>query len=239
MKVYLNEKVKNLWETCRPVDAHLQPEGRHIDKKTMLNRYKNVLDIIDYDFKNKKVIDYGCGGGWLGIYLFEEKEINYYYGLDLAKRSLKEARKNLKKYKNKTIKKMHLAVLSIVNIDKTIDFSKYEADILICLACMIHFPSIYFLLDFLKACDNSNCEKLIFEIRDKNIGTYIDKKAYDTKIDFYTACLTDEKFISSCLYNYELETKTDNIKHPTGCQLLYYKRLDKNDDKEIASDDSN
>lgn len=133
------------------------------------NNYIKYLSEIDLE--NKVVIDYGCGGGHLGKYLFKEKKILKYYGFDICDKSIKSAEKNLKNYD-----------ATLIKVDKHIDFSIYNADIFISFECIQHFPTFQYLLSFLKTVNESKISEILLQIRtgkitfvNKNVMTFICK----------------------------------------------------------------
>ena len=212
---YMLEKIKKRWENCFPAGAHLYPLKWHKSEKQMLKRFERLLANLNLD--NKTIIDYGCGGGYLGKYLLENKTIKKYIAFDIADRSVKRAKEQLVKYKNTEIK-----VLPENN--HNIEFKNYKPDVFCCFACIIHFPTKEYLNNFLTRVNNCEAEYLILEIRNKNIGTIFKKNIYKTFKDGNQACITDENYVSVKLNNYKLYDKTDNKAHLSRCQILYFKR---------------
>jgi SAM-dependent methyltransferase len=130
---------------------------RHVEiNQTILDNYEKYLNGID--LKNKVVIDYGCGGGYLGKYLFEEKDIKKYIGFDICDISINAAKKLLKEYDAK-----------IVKVKSHIDFSQYKADVFVSLECIQHFPTKRYLDNFLKGVNNSKIKELLIQYRFGNL----------------------------------------------------------------------
>jgi len=176
---------REFWETCRSNYAHLKPSWEFDDKMDRTTRLKEAF--LDHmDLKGKIVIDYGCGGGFLGKFLFREYGIAKYIAIDIAKRSLRKAwevnRKSDCEY-----------------ILVPVEFSTLGADVFISIACMQHFPSEEYLNEFLENLNNSNVKAIALQIKygdeTEFFGTY-DRKGYGVN------CRTNAKYISSFLTNY-------------------------------------
>jgi SAM-dependent methyltransferase len=126
---------------------------RHIEiTDQTIENYKRYL--FEADLKDKTVIDYGCGGGYLGRYLFEEKGIKKYIGFDICDNSVKHAKENLKEFNAK-----------IYKVEDYIDFTKYKADVLISFECIQHFPNKQYVDRWLKTVNESGCEELVLQYR--------------------------------------------------------------------------
>jgi tRNA A22 N-methylase len=209
----LENKIINRWETCDPAGAHLYPLKWHKSEKSMFNRYKQLIT-NEINVDNATIIDYGCGGGYLGKYLLENFNIKKYIAYDIAKRSIERAREQLNNYENSYFQQ--------VILNKIPNFYKKNPDIFISLACIIHFPIKKYLDKFLNKVNNSTAKFLILEIRDKNVGLKFRENIYKTFLDGNQACYTPEKYISNELKNYELIGKKGN--RPTNCEILYYRK---------------
>jgi cyclopropane fatty-acyl-phospholipid synthase-like methyltransferase len=133
---------------------------------------QNYIDYLgDINLEGKTVIDYGCGGGYLGKYLFKEKGIKKYIGFDICDKSIKAAKKNLKSYDAK-----------IYKVTEHVDFSQYKANIFISFECIQHFPTFQYLLTFLKTVNESKIPEILLQIRigkvtfvNNNVMTYMCK----------------------------------------------------------------
>lgn len=187
-----NNIIKERWEKVSGHFAHLLP-GRWLGtEEDMFNRYKesvlNQLDCI-----GKTVIDYGCGGGFLGKLMLKEYRIKKYIGVDIAKRSLDHAKENLKDF-DKT---------EFILIDDKFKLNKIKGDILISIACIQHFPVLSYLKKFLKNVNASKIRKVVLQIRHGE-KTVFDRNCYEENRDLRFACRTNEGFVTEILKNYKL-----------------------------------
>jgi SAM-dependent methyltransferase len=138
----VDDNIKEYWETCGQHYAHLvETENRKIEDH--FREYKRILLNNLKDLKDKTVIDYGCGGGFLGELLFKEYGIKKYIGIDIAQRSLDFAKERL--------------------IEKNVEFyllpialNTIKADVLFCFACLQHIQSEKILLEILKNFNDSD-----------------------------------------------------------------------------------
>jgi len=162
------------------------------------------------EFKNKTVIDYGLGGGWLGRYLFRNKEIKKYIGIDVAKRSLEVAENVLNQWVNQC--KFCLT---------PVQFKHLRADIFISLACIQHFPSKDYLLGFLDNVDTSDIPDVVLQIRN---GETDFNGAYEAEGDVGRACRTTPEFVSKYLPGYSLEFASE-ANPKSGYQYLVFKKV--------------
>jgi trans-aconitate methyltransferase len=199
------KKVREYWETCKANYAHLK-ENRDLETAVKLrNLYKKVfMDHID--FKDKTMIDYGTGSGHVGKYLFDHYGLGKYIGIDIAHRSLKTANYYLKGYNAK----FKLAPQN---------FGDFKADIFISLACIQHFPSEKYLIEFLNNLNKSNIPILVLQIR--HYKNTIFNNAYDRKDSLRgLACRTNYEYVNRVLTKYNLKRKSK--KGPSGYQYLIY-----------------
>ena len=210
----LAEKMKHRWNTCCSAGSHLFPTGWHKSEENMIARFEKYLNEIDFD--NKTIIDYGCGGGYLGRYLFGNYNINRYIAFDISERSVLRTEENLQRYINKEV--------IIIEEDHDIRFVNYNPDVFCCFACIIHFPTQLYLDIFLENVNKCEAEYLILEIRDMHRGTAFKEIPYKTFKDGNRACITESCYLTDRLTNYILYEKTDSNKHPTNCQVLYFKK---------------
>jgi len=208
------KEIEKIWETTNPITAHIKAEGYLISEEKVIERFIEILQGVDV--QDKTVLDYGCGGGYLGKYLLGTGRIKKYIGLDIASRSVQSADERLKEYPNREIIK--------IDIERIPEFINYPSDIFIALAVLIHFPTEEFVKEFLNKLNNSNNKLVILEIRDRGIGTKFKDNIYKTHFDLLNAYITDETYITSYLTNYILERKSE-IHNKSNCQILYYKRV--------------
>lgn len=181
--------VKKFWNTCAFKYAHLNDgEGRLLRPGSPLEQiYKfHFMDVIK--FEHKSLIDYGCGGGYVPRYLFEHRGLKQAFCIDIAERSLKIAKKILKK-KNA---KFYLAPVRL---------DQFKADILLCIACIQHFADKKELDSFLKNANTSNVKVIILQIRSGELSF---NNAYNTGGDVGYSCVTNEPYISKALSNYKI-----------------------------------
>jgi len=201
---------KKYWETCAFKYAHLNDgKGRLLRDGTPLEKaYKeNFMDFID--FEGKVMIDYGIGCGVLGRYLFENRGLKKYIGIDIAVRTLQIARHVLRKH-------------PVILVLSPMDMRKYKADILTCLACIQHFPDENHLNGFLENVNKSKVKYAILQIR--SATKMIFNNAYEENGNIGEACLTNKRYVSEKLTNYKL-VKNSKV-FPNKYQYLIYKRTD-------------
>jgi SAM-dependent methyltransferase len=211
----LASRIKNFWEKTSPRNAHLGESG---EAPEMMSRYKKVLK--DIRIAGRTFLDFGCGGGLLGKYVLEKGAFKY-IGYDVAERSIRIAEANTSSFVNREF---------ILIRHHHWDLFIRQPDIIVCLACIIHFPSREYLDNVLQTFDESNADHIILEIRDTGDGTVFHEKPYQKgTMSVIMACRTNEKYISERLKNYELIDKTDEKAAPTHCQILRYTRRKIND----------
>jgi 2-polyprenyl-3-methyl-5-hydroxy-6-metoxy-1,4-benzoquinol methylase len=204
----LAQKMKNEWEKVNPRGVHFGISG---EKEEMFARYKKyITDEIKVD--GKTIIDYGCGGALLGLYLLSNFDIKKYIAYDLAEQSIRKAKENLAPFENKE--------LNLV-VRHSWDFAEKKPDIIVCLACMIHFPTQIYLDNFLKQCNNSGAKNLVLEIRDIGKGTRFQKEIYKDRGALTKACFTDLGYVSAKLTNYKHIRSSE--KFASNCIILTYK----------------
>ena len=202
--------VKQAWENMSDTGAHRKATKYFGSEKKMMDRFKRLLtDKIDVT--DKVIIDYGCGGGYLGKHL-EKFNIKYYYAFDIAEKSINRAKENVKTMNASFIRTSVIPALK-----------EFNPDIFCSFACIIHFPTKNYLNGFLKTVNACEAEYLVLEIRDKGIGTKFRDNTYKTYQDLVNACYTNEEYVSKKLGSYKLIEKTDPKKAKTNCQILWYK----------------
>lgn len=192
------------WDSDRVTD-----DFRHItDMHVLSERYEKYIKGID--FENKTVIDYGCGGGWFGEYLFKEKGIKKYIGFDICKKSITAAKKKLKDYD-----------AEIIQVKEHIDFSKYKADIFTTMECIQHFPARVYLINFLKSINESKIPELMIQYR-RGRGVSFNYKNVMTWM-----CKLPVGYIDNHLTKYEslLEESSDSDKIQKA--WIHFKRIKK------------
>jgi len=213
------KRINKFWESTTPQNAHLG-----LTEKEASSRYKRAREAVGEVFpvKNKTVIDFGCGGGYIGKYVLDHGAKKY-VAYDVAARSIRRARQNTAGYEDKTT--------FIQLSDHRWDFAAHEPDMIVALAVMIHFPSVQYMDNFLASCERSGAKYLVLEIRNNGRGTVMQKEPYSAGC-FYASpktCLTLEttpERVAAKLPNYELVGKTDPEKAPTNCQVLWFLKQD-------------
>merc|ERR1712224_1038322 len=89
-------KARSFWEN------NATSEFQHIDRQFVTNKifgeWKKWL--TRFTWFDKRVLDYGIGGGYLGELLLKRMRIAAYIGIDISKKSLVAAAKNLGSWAN-------------------------------------------------------------------------------------------------------------------------------------------
>lgn len=200
------KKVKSFWETCNTTFAHITAKEWLVSPEYMINSFKFKMGPIDPT--GKTIIDYGIGGAYLGIYLFNNFNIKKYIGIDISQRSLDAANKNLLKYLNFEL------LLSPIN------FNTIKADVFVSFATIQHFPNKKYLDDFLSNLNNSNIKEIALQIRYAKTNEFNNK--YKTQEDVMMGCCTNKKYIISILTKYDCILK-GKVNKNSNYQYLYFK----------------
>lgn len=205
--ISIDKEVISFWENCPENFAHLVINGhlRNIDNlKAIWNTsFIEVLDSM-YPIKDSIVIDYGCGGAHLGMYLHKRFGLKNYIAMDIAKRQRDSARNNLVQMNQCNLNNM----LDICILEPSNEFSEFNADLFISLACMQYFPSIEYLEDFLLNINDSGIKTVVLQYRHAN-ETHIANTHYKEMGDVYDKCYTNADDISEILGNYALDWVSD------------------------------
>jgi SAM-dependent methyltransferase len=202
---------RKFWETCGFKYAHLNDKGlnRVLRPGSRLEKFYTSEWLQYVDVKNKTLVDYGCGGGLVPRYLFENKSLGRAICLDIAERSLKIAAKTLRKFKDSTEFKL-----------VPVELSQLNADILISLAVIQHFPSVEHLNQFLENANNSGVDQIVLQIRygeeTKSNNAYLKP---DGNKGF--ACATNSEYIANKLTNYKI-TREGEVSERSRYQYLIY-----------------
>lgn len=204
----MKRDLNSVWNNVRPAFAHIRAEEHLISESHLMLHYKKT--VIPYlIFNNKKIIDYGVGGGFLGKLLFTEYNINEYIGIDVSERSIEVATKNLKKWKK-----------YISFYDDSYKFK--DADIFISLACIQHFPDEDYFIKFLQNINNSNIKTVFLQIRYDNETKF--KDSWNDENDIRLSCVTNNEYILNHLSNYK-NTYSSNIYETSSYQYLKYETI--------------
>lgn len=206
--------IKRFWEHTNERNAHLGLSG---NEAFYLKRADDLVG--RFPIKNKTIVDFGCGGGYIGKYVLEHGAKRY-VAFDVAERSIKRAKENTKEFSEKT----EFVLLR----EHRWDFAQYKPDMIVALAVMIHFPTIKYMDNFLATCERSGAKRLVLEIRNRGRGDLGQKDPYSAACfkPSPQTCLTIEtspEHVASKLPSYELVDETDADKAPTNCQVLWFK----------------
>lgn len=208
------EQLKTFWETCDTTFAHLTINKHLISCENLVKNWDDYflvnLNSI-HPLANKSILDYGIGGGYLGIHLHEKYQIKKYIGVDISERQLKFASNNLQ---NHNIKNYELLL-------SPIKFNEIKCDVFISQAVIQHFPDINYLNEFLNNINESNISLIMLQIRHKT-NTLFTNNNYDNIQEVVRRCHTNHEYIQTKLTKY---TKNTDIAIPilsNGYQFLFY-----------------
>jgi len=151
--------------------------------------------IFNFDFTTKKVLDYGCGGGWFGKYLFDNFVPKKYIAKDISKRSLFAAKKLLE-FVPEELKEFQLILPEQIIFD--------DVDVLVCFSVIQHFPTLDYFNLFFKILNSSKITTLFLQIKRKEELSFA-IEPYKTTHEINRACYTNEKDIKARLSNYKLK----------------------------------
>lgn len=193
-----NKEIVRAWE------QRVSPETAHIDAKAFL-KLPALFGMFDFalrscDLEGKKILDFGCGGGFLGKWLFDQSvEIGKYIGLDIAERSLSAARARLQSFVDN--KKAMLIKITPWGID---DLNVLNIDVLVSFNTIQHFPTKEYLDYFLDTVNQSGAKKLVLQYRvDKE--TRFQENPYKTTHEINLACWTNADYIKEKLTMYQFK----------------------------------
>ena len=217
----MNEREKNekqlklFWNNC---DLHFSHNviGGHLSNYSTLTKKWESYFIDKVVFKDKTVLDYGIGGGYLGKYLLDNKKIKYYYGVDISERSIQKTSQILKKYNQK----------KLLNTNIFYDDFKDKVDIFISQACIQHFPTEKYLIEFLKQINSLKLDIVILQIAiNMDNTTEFHNKQYNSTSNVVRACYTNEGFLLKYLDNYSIYHKNKKMlnKRKDFLQYLFFK----------------
>lgn len=156
------EGYRKYWENCENRQAHLWT-----DKTEFYPRRWNTW-LPWFDFREKVVIDYGCGGAF--IYNVLKSNISKYIGIDIADRSLEFAKERLKEESKCTFLKAPC------------ELSGLGASILICQQVISHMAYQEMLDQFLTSIRQSEVQELMLEVifhPDKNVVEFGGRTIHD------------------------------------------------------------
>jgi 2-polyprenyl-3-methyl-5-hydroxy-6-metoxy-1,4-benzoquinol methylase len=195
---YLNiNKLEYFWNNCNTAFSHITI-NQHLGNYNKLTNFWENNFINKIDFKQKKILDYGIGGAYLGKYLLENKEINMYYGIDISIRSLEQAKYILKDYNN----------VKLFHCQEFYESFNTNLDIIICQACIQHFPDKDYLIKFLQKINTLDSKLIMLQIA-YNKDTIFNDSTYKTMDDVVRSCYTNDMFISLYLKDYRVKYKSE------------------------------
>ena len=211
----LAQRIKKFWENTNERNAHLGLSG---EEDYLLER-ADVLVGKRMKVKDKTVIDFGCGGGYMGKYVLSHGAKKY-IGFDIAERSINRAKETTAEFADRAQFILH---------NHTWDFPSLKPDILVCLAVMIHFPAKSYLDNFLASVNTCGAKNLVLEIRNKGNGTVMQPQPYSEACFKATpktclTCETSPEYVAERLPAYELTDQTDPVSAPTNCQVLWFRK---------------
>lgn len=205
-----NNKLVDFWDNCDPIFSHINISG-YLKSPAELAKSWESNFISEYDFSNKTVIDYGIGGGFLGLYLFQNKNIKKYIGFDISERQLNEAKNNLNGYQTE-----------LINVENRKPFKAYPADIFVSQAVIQHFPNEKYLIDFLVDLNDSEINEIMLQIRYNSKTIFSDD--YNKMEGVRLACQTNSKYILNFLTNYNL-VNSKKINNESNYEFLFFKKI--------------
>lgn len=204
--------------------VHLNPESfNKEDLRYLTNQYDLVCKNININ--NKIIVDYGCGGGLFGIYLFRwEYNPKKYIGIDIANRCVNEARLNSMCWEVDEDRKTDVEIIEI-NPIQLIDFSLLKANIFIMLNVARYFPNINYVKLFFNRLNESNIKQIVFNFKPGENNSFR-KHPYKTTYDIGNANTLTAHTIMGLLNNYEIN-KTKDLDKNDCFLFLKMKRKEK------------
>jgi 2-polyprenyl-3-methyl-5-hydroxy-6-metoxy-1,4-benzoquinol methylase len=198
------KEIKEKWEKDTTTNKFRHIE---VDEKQLNDVYKRfVTDVVDC--KDKTIIDYGIGGGWLGKRLLS-LGIKKYIGFDICQQSIEFAKDNLKDFENKRI----------IEVKDIPDFKRYKADVFVSLACVQHFPDIDYVNEWVRKLNDSGINDIIIQYRyNKENKIKIWSKGVQT-----FACELPLKYITDRMSNYNNWGRFKLNFNGTLVEYTYYK----------------
>jgi SAM-dependent methyltransferase len=201
---------KEYWESCKPLLAHRTLEGMAFNEEQLFRSWEKLwIEPCNIDFKGKSVVDFGCGGGFLGKYLLSKGEIAEYYAIDIAEESIKSAQSRLSEYENCVYS------TEINNIPK--------GDILVCQAVIQHMPSIKETNKLINKFNKSKIDTLVLQLK------YADNPEFNDN-DFYNRVRLPSIELHRLLTNYE-SVYISHLYGKNNCYYLVYKLKQTKDEK--------
>lgn len=191
VKMDNKEYVRAWQERVGRVSAHLELTDYLNGYKDYLVKHVGVLDLAE-----KTIVDFGCGGGWIGKYF---PEIKQYIGIDIAARSIEKAKEN----------NPNSEFFQIIPDKPFINIKNFDIDIFICLNVIHHFPDKEYFDFFFKELNQINTKQILLNIRE-NEETTFRENPYATTNDIGNACKANYKDVKQKLTKFKLTEKSKN-----------------------------
>lgn len=200
------KKIKEFW--CKKANNFYV----HIDLGEKKKGYIDLLKSqIDFNiFRDKVVIDFGCGGGILFDLI--KDNCKQYIGYDISKKVIDFCKKKFEKYKN-------CEFIEINNFN----FNFPKANIITCFSVIQHQPDIEIVNNMLKKFNESNAEFIFLNIR-KSDNEIFEKNIYQNKESVRLAYQTNSNSIIEKLNNYKIEFESDIVKNNNYQFLIFSKK---------------
>jgi len=159
------QNMEKFWDDANDNFSHRKLEGYHGSEQTVFEfRRKEFMDKIDWN--EKSVLDYGCGGGFMGKQLLEETGISSYIGVDISQKSIDSAIGRLEEYDHPKIWLIKMDHSIGDSLKKLVAVHVFlDLQIFICLAVIHHFPSAEYFNDFFSALRMIKPETVLLSIR--------------------------------------------------------------------------
>jgi len=187
------------WERrVGPGSAHIERP----DKEALFNWYASSVQGLR--LKNKKVADYGIGGGYFFEWLTNNYPIQSYVGYEIADRQINAFKERAQKcqFMNYKIVKMNPYDIPDLN-------PKKDIDILFVVALLQHVPDQEYYNYLLDKLNGTKIKQIVisFKYSDK---TVFREEPYKTTHDIGNACYTNKEDIAKHLTNYKINGKFTN-----------------------------
>lgn len=159
-------------------------------------QWKTFLD--RFDFRGKKVLDYGMDGGYLAQTLFKKYNLGSYSGIavTLSETTLDLPAARLRKWHDKVD-------LHVSNTD-TENLNKFQPDIVISQKCIENFPTQQILDEFLNKVDTSHAKQLMLQFRKSDQKQREKMVSLIGNVKLVGGALADEKTLASKLPHYKM-----------------------------------
>jgi len=205
--------MKFFWEITSHGYAHLRVRRNRPKEKFFTGYNRLILNHLDYNLKGKTVIDYGCGGGFLGALLFNKYKIKKYIGIDIAERSLKYCERRLYR---------HNGGLELYFPPK--DLKEIGADIIFSFAMLQHIPTEETMEEILDNMNTSGVEYICLHYRHGGLTIFRNEYLKEpNRRNVGACCVTNNKYLKPRLSNYRIINTTEVF--PGGhAQGVIYKR---------------